>query len=249
MRRIRQAAAPGVERLRQLRCLLRAASQRTLHMVICLAPYERRLGCTWSCQTIEIHHSFDLVGAYLQLFICPDPSLQMQSSQSGLPVRARSALRALGGGAAPWAAPSDDWAPLRAPGAPPLALARILHAGVLALDERGARSLPSRTREGFGSAAAPAPGLALAPAGAGAPAARPRRRGFASAAAPGAARAATPAAALPGPTAAPAPAPVRRAFVAARPFVVAVTHVASGANVLLARVAEPLAWSEYTGGA
>jgi hypothetical protein len=164
-------------------------------------------------------------------------------------VRARSTLRALGGGAAPWAGPSDDWAPLRAPGAPPLALARFLHAGVLALDERGARSLPGRPREAPGGAPAPAPALAPAPAGAAAPAAGPWRWGFASAVAPGAARAAAPAAALPGPAAAPAPAPSRRAFVAARPFVVAVTHVASGANLLLARVAEPLAWSEYTGGA
>ena len=127
---------------------------------------------------------------------------------------ARRALLALNGGPAPWAAPSADFAPLLGPP----------DSGPLALSK-------------FIHAAA----LSVDEAGA----QGEHMRGEAPAAAPGPA-AGSGLGSEPGPAqaAAAAPGAAPQKFEASRPFVVAVTHKASGANVLLGLVAEPVLWSK-----
>lgn len=130
----------------------------------------------------------------------------------------RRALLALSNGSAPWTLPSADFAPRLGPASSgKLALSKFVHAAALSVDEAGALGAHAR---GGAPAAAPGPaaGLGLLPGSGSAPAA---------AAAP---------------AAAPGGAPLK--FEAVRPFVVAVTHVPTGANVLLGRVAQPLLWSE-----
>lgn len=118
---------------------------------------------------------------------------------------------------APWATPSADFAPLlTASSAGPLAMSAFYHAAALTVDETGAHG-PSTN-----SAAVPA----AAPQGA--RAARSSDLGSGSA---------------PAGAAAPAQAPAA-VFQATQPFVVAITHVPSGANVLLGRVEAPLLWKE-----
>ena len=126
----------------------------------------------------------------------------------------RRALLALSNGSAPWAAPSADFAPRLGAN---IALSKFIHAAALSVDEAGAQGPRAR---GGAPAAAPGPAVGLG-------------SGSGSGSAPAAAAA---------PAAAPRGAPQK--FEAARPFVVAVTHVPTGANVLLGRVAQPLLWSQ-----
>lgn len=162
-------------------------------------------------------HSLRCLDQVAQIFIrsCRAQLLRLLSAWRPA---ARRALLALGNGSAPWAAPSADFAPrLGPPSVGPLALSKFIHAAALSVDEAGAQDPRAR-----GAAPAAAPGFAA---------------GLGSASGSGSAPAAAAA-----PAAAPGAAPQK--FEATRPFVVAVTHVPTGANVLLGRVAQPMLWSQ-----